>query len=220
MKHNWLITGSSRGFGWELAKAALDRGDNVVATARRPEQLASLVKSYGESVRTVALDVTDTASARTAVQAAVDAFGSLDVVVNNAGYANSAPIEEMSDDDFRAQIETNLFGVFNVTKAALPVLHKQRSGHFVQFSSIGGRVGGSPGFGCVPDCKVWRRRLFRGPQRRGEAAGHQSHHYRARWVPHRLGWLIHGNSAGGRGLRADGWRDEPLSRVHRCDLAR
>ena len=72
MKHNWLITGSSRGFGWELAKAALDRGDNVVATARRPEQLASLVKSYGESVRTVALDVTDTESARAAVQAAVD----------------------------------------------------------------------------------------------------------------------------------------------------
>ncbi len=152
MKHNWLITGSSRGFGWELAKAALDRGDNVVATARRPEQLASLVKSYGESVRTVALDVTDTASARTAIQAAVDAFGSLDVVVNN-GYANSAPIEEMSDDDFRAQIETNLFGVFNVTKAALPVLHKQRSGHFVQFSSIGGRVGGSPGLGAYQTAK-------------------------------------------------------------------
>ena len=111
------------------------------------------LKSYGESVRTVALDVTDAASARAAVQAAVDNFGSLDVVVNNAGYANSAPIEEMTDDDFRAQIETNLFGVFNVTKAALPVLHKQRSGHFVQFSSIGGRVGGSPGLGAYQTAK-------------------------------------------------------------------
>jgi NAD(P)-dependent dehydrogenase (short-subunit alcohol dehydrogenase family) len=153
MTLNWLITGSSRGFGWELAKAALDRGDNVVATARRPEQLDSLVESYGESVRTAALDVTDAGAARAAVQTAIDNFGSLEVVVNNAGYANSAPIEEMTDDDFRAQIETNLFGVFNVTKAALPVLHKQRSGHFVQFSSIGGRVGGSPGLGAYQTAK-------------------------------------------------------------------
>ena len=149
MAHHWQFLG----FGWELGKAALDRGDNVVATARRPEQLDPLAQVYGESVRTVALDVTDTASARAAVQAAVDNFGSLDVVVNNAGYANSAPIEEMTDDDFRAQIETNLFGVFNVTKAALPVLHKQRSGHFVQFSSIGGRVGGSPGLGAYQTAK-------------------------------------------------------------------
>src|SRR3984885_11953863 len=153
MTLNWLITGSSRGFGWELAKAALDRGDNVVATARRPEQLGSLVKSYGESVRTAALDVTDAGAARAAVQTAIDNFGSLEVVVNNAGYANSAPIEEMTDDDFRAQIETNLFGVFNVTKAALPILHTQRSGHFVQFSSIGGRVGGSPGLGAYQTAK-------------------------------------------------------------------
>ncbi len=145
MAKTWLITGSTRGFGFELARAALDGGDNVVATARRPEQLADLAAKYGDRVRTVALDVTDPAAARAAVQTAVDTFGTLDVVVNNAGYANSAPIEEMADDDFRAQIETNLFGVVNVTKAALPVLHRQRSGHFIQFSSIGGRVGGSPG---------------------------------------------------------------------------
>jgi NAD(P)-dependent dehydrogenase (short-subunit alcohol dehydrogenase family) len=149
----WLITGSTRGFGLELAKAALDGGDNVVATARRPEQLEELVIKYGDRVRTVALDVTDPAAARAAVRAAVDAFGTLDVVVNNAGYANSAPIEEMADDDFRAQIETNLFGVVNVTKAALPVLHRQRSGHFIQFSSIGGRVGGSPGLAAYQTAK-------------------------------------------------------------------
>jgi NAD(P)-dependent dehydrogenase (short-subunit alcohol dehydrogenase family) len=149
----WLITGSTRGFGLELAKAALDGGDNVVATARRPELLDELTTKYGDRVRTVALDVTDPAAARAAVQTALDAFGTLDVVVNNAGYASSAPIEEMTDDDFRAQIETNLFGVVNVTKAALPVLHRQRSGHFIQFSSIGGRVGGSPGLAAYQTAK-------------------------------------------------------------------
>ena len=153
MTKTWLITGSSRGFGWELTKAALERGDRVVATARRPEQLDELVPKYGDRLRAVALDVTDTAAARGAVQVAVDEFGALDVVVNNAGYAISAPIEETPDDDFRAQIETNLFGVVNVTKAALPVLHQQGSGHFIQFSSIGGRVGGTPGLSAYQTAK-------------------------------------------------------------------
>ncbi|WP_327232833.1 oxidoreductase [Streptomyces sp. NBC_01317] len=147
MSQTWLITGSSRGFGRELALAALESGDHVVATARRPEQLDDLVRKYGDRVRATALDVTDPAAARAAVQLALDAFGRLDVVVNNAGYANSAPIEETPESEFRAQIETNLFGVINVTKAALPVLRRQRSGRFVQFSSVGGRVGGSPGLG-------------------------------------------------------------------------
>jgi len=149
----WLITGSSRGFGWELAKAVLDRGDNVVATARRPEQLDDLVRAHGDRVRAIALDVTDAGAARAAVQTAVEEFGRLDVVVNNAGYANSAPIEEIGDDDFRAQIETNLFGLVNVTRAALPVLRGQRSGHFLQFSSIGGRVGGTPGLAAYQTAK-------------------------------------------------------------------
>jgi NAD(P)-dependent dehydrogenase (short-subunit alcohol dehydrogenase family) len=153
MPKTWLITGSSRGFGREIAKAALDGGDRVVATARDPKQLDDLIETYGDRVRTVALDVTDPEAARAAVQTAVDEFGSLDVVVNNAGYANTAPIEDISDDDFRAQIETNLFGVVNVTKAALPVLRKQRSGHFIQFSSIGGRVGGSPGLSAYQTAK-------------------------------------------------------------------
>ncbi len=153
MAKTWLITGSSRGFGWELAKAALTSGDRVVATARHPEQLDGLVREYGARARAVALDVTDAAAARAAVQLAVEAFGALDVVVNNAGYALSAAIEDMSDEDFRAQIETNLFGVVNVTKAALPVLHAQRSGHFIQFSSIGGRVGGTPGLSAYQTAK-------------------------------------------------------------------
>ncbi|MFZ0873440.1 MAG: SDR family NAD(P)-dependent oxidoreductase, partial [Pseudonocardiaceae bacterium] len=97
MTKTWLITGSSRGFGRELAKAVLNSGDRVIATARRPEQLDDLVREYGDRVRAVALDVTNAAAARTAVQTALDEFGVLDVVVNNAGYANSSSIEETSD---------------------------------------------------------------------------------------------------------------------------
>ncbi|MFF5500070.1 oxidoreductase [Streptomyces aquilus] len=153
MASTWLITGASRGFGRALAEAVLEGGDQLVATARRPEQLADLVDRYGDRVRAVALDVTDAVAARNAVQVAVDAFGRLDVVVNNAGYANSAPIEEMAEDDFRAQFEANFFGVVHVTRAALPVLRAQRSGTFVQFSSLGGRVGGTPGMGAYQSAK-------------------------------------------------------------------
>lgn len=153
MSRTWLITGASRGFGRSLAEAVLEAGDSVLATARRPEQLADLVARYGERVRPVALDVTDADAAVRAVKEATSGFGRLDVVVNNAGYANSAPIEEMAEDDFRAQIETNLFGVVNVTRAALPVFRAQRSGTFVQFSSIGGRVGGTPGMGAYQTAK-------------------------------------------------------------------
>jgi NAD(P)-dependent dehydrogenase (short-subunit alcohol dehydrogenase family) len=149
----WLITGSSRGFGWELARAVLERGHRLVATARNPSQLKELAETYGDTVRTFALDVTDPDAARAAVAFAVAEFGSLDVVVNNAGYANSAPIEEMTDEDFRGQIEANLYGTVNVSKAALPVLRLQRSGTFVQFSSVGGRVGGTPGMGAYQTAK-------------------------------------------------------------------
>jgi len=147
MAKTWLITGSSRGLGRELAQAAADDGDNVVATARRARSLDDLVARYGDQVRPVALDVTDPGAAREAVQAAVAEFGSLDVVVNNAGYATSASIEDLPEEEFRAQLDTNLFGVVNVTRAALPVLRAQRSGHIIQVSSIGGRVGGTPGMG-------------------------------------------------------------------------
>jgi NAD(P)-dependent dehydrogenase (short-subunit alcohol dehydrogenase family) len=153
MSKTWLITGSSRGLGRALTKAVLDNGDRVLATARRPEQLDDLVKEYGEAIHAVALDVTDAEAARAAVRTAQDVFGGLDVVANNAGYANSAPIEEIAEDDFRAQIETNLYGVVNVTRAALPVFRKQRSGHFLQFSSIGGRAGGTPGMGAYQTAK-------------------------------------------------------------------
>jgi len=139
MSKVWLITGSSRGIGRELAKAVLAAGHRLMATARKPEDLSDLVAQYGDRVRAVALDVTDPSAARAAVAAATSAFGRLDVVVNNAGYANVNSIEDMAEDDFRAQIETNFFGVVNVTRAALPVLRAQRDGHFIQISSIGGR---------------------------------------------------------------------------------
>ena len=153
MTRTWLITGASRGFGRRLAEAVLESGDQVLATARRPEQLADLVTQYGALVRTAALDVTDPEAARAAVAAAVEGFGRLDVVVNNAGYANSGPIEEMAEKDFRDQFEANFFGVVNVTRAALPILREQRSGVFVQFSSVGGRVGGTPGMGAYQSAK-------------------------------------------------------------------
>jgi NAD(P)-dependent dehydrogenase (short-subunit alcohol dehydrogenase family) len=145
MKQVWFITGSSRGFGRALVRAALEAGDLVAATARRPEQLADLSAEYGDSVHPIALDVTDPAAVAAAIAEAREAFGRLDVIVNNAGYANVAPIESVDDADFRAQFETNFWGVYHVSKAAIPVLREQGSGLIMQFSSVGGRVGGSPG---------------------------------------------------------------------------
>jgi NAD(P)-dependent dehydrogenase (short-subunit alcohol dehydrogenase family) len=141
----WFITGSSRGFGRALVDAALAAGDRVVATARRPEQLSDLHASFGDRFLAVPLDVTDPAAVKAALASGVERFGRLDVIVNNAGYANVSPIESTDDDDFRAQFETNFWGVYNVSKAAIPVLRQQGGGLVMQFSSMGGRVGGSPG---------------------------------------------------------------------------
>jgi len=141
----WFITGSSRGFGRALTQAALDAGDRVAATARRPEGLADLVETYGQRVLPLALDVTDPNQVTAALASATQRFGGVDVVVNNAGYANVAPIETGDEADFRAQFETNFWGVYHVSKAAIPALREQGGGLIVQFSSMGGRVGGSAG---------------------------------------------------------------------------
>jgi NAD(P)-dependent dehydrogenase (short-subunit alcohol dehydrogenase family) len=145
MTTTWFITGSSRGFGRALAIAALEAGDRVAATARRPEVLADLVERFADSVLPLELDVTDPRAAERALADAQRRFGRIDVVVNNAGYANVSPIETTDVDDFRTQFETNFWGVYTVTRAALPLLRAQGSGLVVQFSSVGGRVGGSPG---------------------------------------------------------------------------
>ncbi len=145
MSQTWFITGSSRGFGRALVLAALRAGDRVIATARRPEQLDEVVTEFGDSILPLALDVTDPSRVVDALHEARERFGRIDVVVNNAGYANVAPIETASEEDFRRQFETNFWGVYHVSRAAIPVLREQGSGLIVQFSSVGGRVGGSPG---------------------------------------------------------------------------
>jgi NAD(P)-dependent dehydrogenase (short-subunit alcohol dehydrogenase family) len=134
----WFITGTSRGFGREWALAALERGDSVAATARDLRSLGDLVAAHGDAVLPIELDVTDRKAAFAAVAQAHEHFGRLDVVVNNAGYGQFGMVEEISEDEARAQIETNLFGALWVTQAALPFLREQGSGHFLQVSSIGG----------------------------------------------------------------------------------
>jgi NAD(P)-dependent dehydrogenase (short-subunit alcohol dehydrogenase family) len=141
MARTWLITGSSRGLGNALARAVIEAGDQLVATARAPDDLAELARAGGDRVVCVALDVADEAAAARAVTTSVERFGGLDVVVNNAGYGNVAPIEDTTIASFRQQIETNLFGTILVTKATIPLFRQQRRGHFIQVSSIGGRAG-------------------------------------------------------------------------------
>ncbi len=134
----WFITGTSRGFGREWAIAALQRGDSVAATARDASSLDDLVASYGDRVLALPLDVTDRAACFAAVAQAHQQFGRLDIVVNNAGYGHFGMVEELSEQDFRDQMETNVFGAMWVTQAALPILREQGSGHILQVSSIGG----------------------------------------------------------------------------------
>ncbi|NYF51006.1 oxidoreductase [Tunturiibacter gelidoferens] len=141
MSKVWLITGSSRGLGRAFTEAVLEAGDRVVAGARNPAQLADLEKRFGERVRAVSLDVTSEAQAKDAVEAAIERFGGLDVLVNNAGYGNVAPVEDTTLEEFRAQIETNLFGVIIMTKAVIHYFRERGAGHIIQVTSIAGRLG-------------------------------------------------------------------------------
>lgn len=136
----WLITGSGNGLGRTIAEAALAAGDSVVAGARKVAELAPLVEQYGDRVKPVMLEVRDEAAAKAAVQLAVDTFGRLDVLVNNAGYGQFAPFEQMSAEDFQAVIDTCFYGVVHTTRAAIPVMRQQQSGNIFQVSSIGGRL--------------------------------------------------------------------------------
>jgi NAD(P)-dependent dehydrogenase (short-subunit alcohol dehydrogenase family) len=145
-KKTWFITGTSRGFGREWASAALRRGDRVAGTARDPGTLDALVQEYGGALLPIALDVTERKAVFDAVRRAHEHFGRLDVVVNNAGYGHFGMVEELSEQEARDQIETNLFGALWVTQAALPFLREQGSGHIVQVSSIGG-ISAFPGVG-------------------------------------------------------------------------
>lgn len=144
MARTWLVTGGSRGFGRALCERILDAGDNLLATARDPGQLASLVGNQPDQLATARLDVTREEEARAAVETAIERFGALDVLVNNAGYGDIGSVEDTALVAFRRQIETNLFGTIIMTKAVIPHMRARRSGHIVQFSSVGGRLG-APG---------------------------------------------------------------------------
>jgi NAD(P)-dependent dehydrogenase (short-subunit alcohol dehydrogenase family) len=146
MAQVWLVTGSSRGLGRAIVEAGVAAGNRVLATARQIESLRDLSERHRDRVKLFALDVTNELAATNAVKTAIDAFGSLDVVINNAGYGNLSSVEDTAVSDFRAQIETNLFGTIIVTKAALPYFRERKAGHFVQVSSMGGRIG-PPGRG-------------------------------------------------------------------------
>ncbi|MBB3674757.1 SDR family NAD(P)-dependent oxidoreductase [Modestobacter versicolor] len=142
----WFITGTSTGFGRHWAEAALERGDRVVATARRAETIADYPERFGRDVLTLELDVTGREAVRAAVQRAQEHFGVLDVVVNNAGYGHFGMVEELTEQELRDQLETNFFGAVWVTQAALPVFRSQGHGHLVQVTSEGG-VRAFPGIG-------------------------------------------------------------------------
>ena len=146
MSKTWFITGASRGFGRSWTEAALRRGDKVAATARDIATLKDLADEFGDAILPITLDVTDRGAATAAVGQAHDHFGRLDVVVNNAGYGHFGFLEEVTEAEARAQLETNVFGALWVTQAAIPLMREQGSGHIVQISSIGG-VAAFPGLG-------------------------------------------------------------------------
>jgi len=148
----WLITGAARGLGRSILEAALEAGNTVVATARDPGRLSDLKASYGDRLLTFELDVTDAGEARKAVKVAVAAYGRLDVLVNNAGFGHIAPFEQASEADFKAQIDTNLYGVINLARAALPVMRQQRAGTIINISSVGGRTA-APGMSAYQAAK-------------------------------------------------------------------
>ncbi|KAA6474567.1 short-chain dehydrogenase/reductase [Agrobacterium sp. 13-626] len=144
MPKTWLITGGASGIGRSTAELVLARGDNLVATARNVGRLVDLARRYGEQVALIELDVTDMSASRVAVDTALERFGRLDVLLNNAGYAHLSPFEQVSEDDFKVEIDTNFYGVVNLTRAALPVMRQQKSGHIINISSSSARFG-SPG---------------------------------------------------------------------------
>lgn len=143
MSKVWFITGSSRGLGRAIVEAALEGGDQVVATARDTAKLDDLAARYGDRILTLPLDVTDADAVQKTVQEGLKAFGRYDVVVNNAGYVDVASVEDISLDDFRRQVDTLFYGVVYVTKAVLPTLREQGSGHIFQISSLASRLAGA-----------------------------------------------------------------------------
>ena len=145
-KRTWLITGTSQGFGRDLVAAALERGDNVVATSRTPEKVQAAFPKAGDALLATSMDFNDAADIAKVVKATIDRFGSIDVLINNAGHGLLGAIEEVIDAEIQKVFQTNVFGLLRVTQAVLPQMRKQKSGHIVNLSSIGGLIG-IPGWG-------------------------------------------------------------------------
>lgn len=137
----WFITGASRGLGLAVAEAALEAGDRVIASARNPKKISDTLSGYGDRLHAIELDVTDTAAIDTVVRSAAEHYGRIDVLVNNAGYGQLGAFEEVSPLMLKRQFDTNVFGVFNVTRAVLPIMRAQRAGHIITISSIAGLEG-------------------------------------------------------------------------------
>jgi NAD(P)-dependent dehydrogenase (short-subunit alcohol dehydrogenase family) len=189
MKRTWFITGASKGFGREWAEAALDRGDNVAATARDVTRLAPLAERYGDAVLPRTLDVTDRGRVFEAVAQAAAHFGSLDIVVNNAGYGHFGMVEEVTEAEIRAQMETNFFGALWVTQAALPIMRARGSGRILQVTSEGG-VRAFPGIGAYHASKWALEGLSESLAQ--EVAAFGIHVTNVEPGPYATGWLSHG----------------------------
>jgi NAD(P)-dependent dehydrogenase (short-subunit alcohol dehydrogenase family) len=154
MSQVWFVTGSSRGLGFAIVEEALRAGNKVIATARNTDALLHLERKYSNSILVLRLDVTDVDKVTATVRAAERQVGPIDVVVNNAACVEVAPIEDIKNDDFRSQIDTNFFGAVNITQAILPFFRKRRSGHFLQISSIASRGHYKPGVSAYMSAKA------------------------------------------------------------------
>jgi NAD(P)-dependent dehydrogenase (short-subunit alcohol dehydrogenase family) len=207
MSKIWLITGSSRGLGRDLASAVLAAGHRLVATARKLEDLYDLVARYGERVRATALDVTDPAAARAAVAVATSAFGRLDVVVNNAGYANVNSIEDMGEDDFRAQYGDKLLRR-RERDARGPARAPSAAGRPHHLDLVHRRTPRDPGTVGLPIREVGGRRVLRGPVERGRSTRHSRDRRRAGRHADRLGGILDADGRDPERLPADHRRDD------------
>ena len=185
MSKTWFITGATRGLGADIAAAALKAGDRVVATGRQRAAVSDRLGPDSDRLLSLSLDVTDAAQAQEAVAAALARFGTIDVLVNNAGYGYIGYFEEAAADDIQAQFATNVFGLFNVTRAALPALRAARRGHVFNLSSTAG-IRGIGGGLAVLRHQVRGRGLLGIARARTGAVRHPRDHRRARPVPHRL----------------------------------
>jgi NAD(P)-dependent dehydrogenase (short-subunit alcohol dehydrogenase family) len=181
----WLITGCSTGLGRALATAVLERGDNAVVTARDAARVEDLAERFPSTALALALDVTDHARVRAVVAAAAERFGSIDVLVNNAGYGYRAAVEEGDDDDLQRLFATNVFGAVAAVKAVLPGMREQRSGTIVNISSIGARITPA-GSGYYSATKAALEGPHGLPAQGAQAAGHPRDDRRARGIPYRL----------------------------------